>query len=543
MKQTVLYNGKIYLERARFAQAVLIEDGVFRMVGSNDEVRALAGPSCTFIDCEGRTVVPGLNDSHMHLLMVGEGLAQVNISDCASVEEMVRRCRDFMRAHPEACRHGLHSVGWNQDLFTEGEKRIPTKHDLDQISTEIPIVLERICGHIVTGNSKVIEKLGLTGSSPQYEGGEFGIGADGAPNGVFNENACQYALSTIPPITIEQHESLLLQAMDYAVAHGLTSVQSNDIGTSTHDYERGFAMFHKVYDEGRGKLRYRHQVAFYKPEDFRRYLTEGEFRRGRYAPDGWLRLGPLKLFKDGSLGARTATMRHEYRDDPGNFGVEATSDAMMDEFCRLAADAGVQVVTHVIGDAAIEHTVASYEKILPAAGKNPLRHGLVHCQITDMPLLRRIAADDIITLYQPIFLEYDLHAVESRCGRELSSTSYAFGTLDKLGGKISYGTDSPVEDCNPFPNIYSAVTRRDLKGLPAGGFYPQECVDVCTAVDAYTLGSAYAEFQEDVKGRIRGGFLADLVVLDRDIFTCDPMEIKDILPVLTMVGGEIVYRK
>ena len=140
-----------------------------------------------------------------------------------------------------------------------------------------------------------------------------------------------------------------------------------------------------------------------------------------------------------------------------------------------------------------------------------------------MPLLRRIAADDIITLYQPIFLEYDLHAVESRCGRELSSTSYAFGTLDKLGGKISYGTDSPVEDCNPFPNIYSAVTRRDLKGLPAGGFYPQECVDVCTAVDAYTLGSAYAEFQEDVKGRIRGGFLADLVVLDRDIFTCDPM--------------------
>jgi len=541
MKQTVLYNGKIYEERAKFAQAVLIEDGVIRMVGGNDEVLALTSPGCERIDCEGRTVLPGLNDSHQHLLMVGESLAQVGISDCASVEEMIERCKKFIADNPEACRHGLHSVGWNQDMFTE-EKRIPTRYDLDKISTEIPIVLERICGHIVTGNTKVIELLGLTGSSPQYDGGVFEIGPDGRPNGVFAENACHHALSTIPPYTIEEHERLLLRAMDYAVAHGLTSVQSNDVGTSTHDYERGFAMFHRVYDEGRAKLRYRHQVSFYTPADYKEFLEHGEYQHGKYEQGGWLQLGPLKLFKDGSLGARTATMRHEYLDDPGNFGVEATSDGLMDEFCRMADTVDMQVVTHVIGDAAIEHTVESYEKVL-RNGTNPLRHGLIHCQITDLPMLRRIARNDILAFYQPIFLEYDLHAVVSRCGEALSSTSYAFGTLDKLGGKISYGTDSPVEDCNPFPCIYSAVTRKDLQGRPEGGFFPQECVDVYTAVDAYTAGSAYAEFQEGLKGRIKGGYLADLIILDKDIFTCDPMEIKDILPVLTMVGGKTVYRK
>lgn len=136
-----------------------------------------------------------------------------------------------------------------------------------------------------------------------------------------------------------------------------------------------------------------------------------------------------------------------------------------------------------------------------------------------------------------------MHAVISRCGEELSSTSYAFGTMARLNAKVSYGTDCPVEDCNPFPNIYSAVTRKDKNGWPEGGFFPKECVDVYTAIDAYTAGSAYAQFMENEKGRIKPGFMADMVMLDKDIFTCDPMEIRDILPVMTIVGGEIVYER
>jgi len=146
-------------------------------------------------------------------------------------------------------------------------------------------------------------------------------------------------------------------------------------------------------------------------------------------------------------------------------------------------------------------------------------------------------------MYQPIFLDYDMHAVISRCGEELSSTSYAFKTAEDLGIHVSYGTDSPVEDSNPFPNLYSAVTRKDKTGFPEGGFFPQECVDIETAIDAYTIGSAYNEFMEDRKGRIKPGFLADMVILDKDIFTCDPMEIRGILPVMTIVDGQIAWEK
>ena len=158
-------------------------------------------------------------------------------------------------------------------------------------------------------------------------------------------------------------------------------------------------------------------------------------------------------------------------------------------------------------------------------------------------MMERIAGDDIPICYQPIFLDYDMHVVTDRCGEELSSTSYAFGTAKKLGIHVSYGTDSPVEDCNPFPNLYSAVTRRDQKGWPEGGFFPEERVDIEDAVDAYTIGSAYNEFAEDFKGRLKPGYLADMAVLDTDIFTCRPEEIRTILPVMTIVDGQIVYRK
>lgn len=540
MKQTALYNGKVYEARGRFAQAILIEDGMIRLVGSNEDILLAAGPNCERIDCEGRTVLPGLNDSHCHLLQVGEGMCEVNTADCTSVEDLVERCQLYLQTHPQAAVKGLHSIGWNQELFA-GKKRVPTRYDLDRISTEIPIVLERICGLVVSANTYVVRKLGLTASSPAYEGGAFLLGEDGTPNGVFTENACQFAVGVLPGYTLSEHAGMMERAIDYAAAHGITSVQSNDVGCSTHDYAHGFALLHRLYDEQEQKIRYRHQVGFFTPADFRESLEHGEYRYGFYPPAGKLQLGPLKLFKDGSLGARTAAMRSEYLDDPGNHGVFSIDDDTMDEYCRLAAGAGIQIVTHTIGDAAIEHTVAAYERILPTAG-NPLRHGLIHCQITDRPLLERIARDQLLAFYQPIFLNFDLHAVVSRCGSALSSTSYAFHTLDALGGSFSYGTDSPVEDLNPFPNIYSAVTRQDLSGFPRDGFYPQEGVDVFTAVDAYTWRSAYAEFQEGHKGRIRSGYVADLTVLDQDIFTCDPSEIKNILPVLTMMGGDITYR-
>ncbi|WP_404988878.1 amidohydrolase [Clostridium culturomicium] len=537
--KTILYNGKIYIEREQFAEAVLIEDGFIKKVGLSEDI--LKEEQCEAIDCEGKTVIPGLNDSHMHLLMLGESMWQVSIGDCTSINEIIDRCKEFIVREPEKVKHGIHAVGWNQDLFTD-EKRCPTRDDLDKISTDIPIALERVCGHILTTNTKAIEMLGIDGNSPQWEGGTFELGEDGYPNGLFTENACNYVKAIFPDFTVKEREEMLSRAMDYAVAHGVTSVQSNDIGTSVLDVPTYFNMFHRFYDEGKGLLRYRHQVCFNNLNDFKEYIEEGEYVKGKYDEDSWLTLGPLKLFKDGSLGARTAMMKHEYYDEPGNYGIEWISNEDMKQYCDLALKANMQVVTHVIGDAAIEQTVNCYEKAF-VNGKNLLRHALVHCQITDRPLLERIAKLEIPVMYQPIFLDYDMHAVESRCGKELSSTSYAFKTMVELGGHVSYGTDCPVESCNPFPNIYSAVTRKDSVGYPEGGFYPEECVDVYEAIDAYTIGSAYAEFMENKKGRIKEGYYADLVILNKDIFTVDKMEIKDILPVLTMVGGKIVYKR
>ena len=383
--------------------------------------------------------------------------------------------------------------------------------------------------------------LGIDGNSPQFPDGDFLIGDDGYPNGIFTANACNIAKAIIPDFSMGKRRQIMLDTMQYAVSHGLTSIQSNDVGTTFMDGPAAFKMFHDIYDNGEALIRYRHQVCFNDIEAFADYLENGEFAEGKYEKDSWLTLGPLKLFKDGSLGARTAFMKNGYAGDRDNHGLEWIKPEEMEKYCQMAKEHGMQVVTHVIGDEAIEKTIDCYEHAF-VDGENKLRHGLIHCQITDQKLLDRIAEKGILVFAQPIFLDYDMSIVEELCGKELASTSYAFGTLIRKGVHLSYGTDCPVEDCNPFPNIYMAVTRKNREGRPEDGFYPEECVDVETAIDAYTIESAYAEFMEDRKGRIKEGYYADVVLLDRDIFTVDPMEIKDILPVMTMVGGKIVYK-
>ena len=232
-------------------------------------------------------------------------------------------------------------------------------------------------------------------------------------------------------------------------------------------------------------------------------------------------------------------MSRGYISDPDNHGSEWIKKDELSQYCSFASEHDIQVIVHCIGDAAMDQVIDCF-----GTESNPLRHGLVHCQISDRPLVNKIINNNILAFVQPVFLDSDMDILDELIGRELAETSYAFGTLLRMNGlRTSYGTDCPVEDCNPFPNIYMAVTRKDKEGKPAGGFYPEECVDVASAIDAYTIESAYGEFMEDKKGRIKEGYYADMVLLDRDIFTVDPMEIKDILPVMTMVGGRIVYER
>lgn len=529
----ILINGKIYIEKGKFAQAILIKDGAIKEVGSNNEI--LQNQADLIVDLKGKTVLPGLNDSHLHLAGIGSLMTTCNVSSARSIEDVISIGKSFIESNDGL--ENLSGRGWNQDYFTSGEVRLLNRFDLDKISTNIPIVFSRVCGHVATGNTKALELLQVD-ENTRVDGGVIELGNDGRPNGVFNENAVGLLYSIIPEKSDKDIELDILKATDYALSLGITSVQSCDISGSGS--ERLFNIIHKIYNENKGKLRYHHQFSFQDIEDFKKYLLT-EYKTGVY-DERFLSKGCLKLFKDGSLGARTALMIDDYKDLPGIKGVAALSDKQMQELCDLATANGITVVTHAIGDGAIESVIKAYEATM-VDGKNPLRHGIVHCQITSMDQLKRIAKLNIPVMYQPIFLDYDVKIVESRVGKELSSTSYAFNTLNKLGGQISFGTDSPVEDCNPFPNIYCAVTRLGIDGNPKGGFYPNEIMDLEDAIDAYTYGSAYNEFKEDFKGRLKPGFAADLIVLDRDIFSIDKSEIKDIKVEKTIIDGEFVYER
>jgi predicted amidohydrolase YtcJ len=533
---TIIKSGKIYIERGNFTEALRISNGIVISAGTDEEILASASAGARVIDAGGRTVLPGMNDSHMHLSYVGEWLSTLDLTGARSAGEIIARAKKYLDAHPEAYERGILGVGWNQDFF-DGEKRVLNRQDLDRISRDIPIVFRRVCGHSSAANSKAIEMSGLTADSPQPEGGVFDI-EDGEITGVFKENASRLVEQTIKPRSRAERKNFLRDGIAHCKRMGLTSVQSNDAKEETSG--ETFAMFRELLAEGELQIRYRHQVTFLDESCFLEHIRTERLDPSRLGDV--LTMGPLKLFKDGSLGARTALRREDYRDDPGNRGVDCLPAEQMDRLCRIAADNGIQIMTHAIGDGAISQTLDAYAKIT-REGRNALRHSLNHCQITDMPLLRRIADMGVLVMAQPIFINTDLHVISGRAGKEMASTSYAFGTLHRLGAHVSYGTDSPIEDCDPFKCIYAAVTRKDLNGAPQGGYNPDERVDVETAVDAYTYESAYAEFKENKKGRLKPGYFADLTIIDRDIFSIPPDEIKDVKADLTMTGGEVIFER
>lgn len=533
--EKIIFNGKIYIEKGVFVQALHIKDGFIKAAGTDEEIRAQAGPEAVFIDAEARTILPGFIDSHLHLLNVGLKLVLPKLEQAKNIDELVEIGQDFIRDNPQMVEDGLLARGWNQDLFV-GDKRMPLRQDLDRVSRDIPLVFTRVCGHQATANTKALEMAGLFDDLPQIEGGQIQLDDKGLPNGVLLEGpAINYVASLIPGFSLEDQEKLYLAAVDYALSQGLTTVHSTD--ARDRNYKEIFPLLRRLRNDGQLKMRFRHQFTLTEMDNFQDFL-ETEFLRDDY--DDLLALGPLKLYKDGSLGARTALLKEDYKDEPGNRGLEVLSNKRTDELVSLAHDKGIQVVTHVIGDEASERTLDSYEKVMD--GANKYRHSLVHTQITDSPLLERIASLDVPCLVQPIFLDYDSQIAKSRVGKELASTSYAFKTMLNLGIVTAYGTDAPIEDLKTFENIYSAVSRKRLEG-DGGAFYPQERVSIEEAIDSYSLAGAYVEFNEDRKGRLKPGYMADLIILDRDIFTVPVEEIKNIQVDMTMVDGKVVYKR
>lgn len=533
---TALINGHIYLNRGQFAQALLIRDDRIALVGTTEAIQAATPADAEVVDLAGRTVIPGFNDSHLHLAAKGEALDDIDLLGAQSIAEVTQRVQTYIAMRNPSPGTVLHGRGWNQDYFAQDNHRLLTRDDLDAMTSEYPLILQRACGHILTANSRALALAGLTRDSQPVDGGAFDRDANGELTGIIRENACEQILCIRAQPTDDDVLRQMKTAMHYALKNGVTSVQTMDMRPS--NWEQVWRLYDQIAQED-PLVRVYHQVNFMEPKGFRRFLEAG-FHTGTGSP--FNRVGPLKMFLDGSLGARTALMRQPYHDDPSVTGIATLTPEQTAEMVRIAVQNNCQVAMHAIGDGAIELALDTYAPYTQN-GDNPLRLGVVHVQITDKPLLERFAAQQVLSYVQPIFLHYDIQIVEDRVGPELAATSYAFGTLLRSGAPIALGTDCPVEEIDPFANLYCAITRKRLNGQPENGFHTEEALDIYEALDAYTVGSAWAQFEENVKGRLLPGYYADLAILNQDIFTVSPEALLTTVVEATMTGGRFVYRR
>ena len=490
----LLQNAHVYLGAGCFAESLLAVDGVIRAVGTNEAVAAAAPADCEVIDAEGRTAVPGFNDSHCHLLMLGHTLRDIQLHGTTGIADLKNRIRAYLAERQPAAGTVIHGMGWNQDYF-EDEHRLPCAADLDEAAPGVPLILERACGHILVASTAAMEMAGITDETEALE------------------NAAAQVTHILPAADRNADREALLAAFAHAAECGVTSVHTMDVrGDNWRDV---LSLYAEVLEEN-PCVRVNHQCCFMEKAGLEDFLRAGN-RTGTVAGHPMNKVGPLKLFVDGSLGARTALLRAPYADDPSTSGIGTIEPDALADLVGTAVKGGMQATIHAIGDGAIERVLNAYEPFCQN-GENPMRLGIVHVQITDRPLLERMASMGVLAHIQPIFLHYDMHVVTDRVGEALASTSYAFKTMLNLGIPTSLGTDSPVEDINAIDNLYCAVT-----------------------VDCYTAGSAHASFEENTKGRLLPGYAADLALLSDDIFTRDPLKMREIRVDRTIVNGRTVF--
>ena len=530
----LFYNGHFYTGPGYAASVLWAQGGRIRALGG-PELLAAAPPELPRTDLGGGWALPGFNDSHLHLLDVGRGLASVDLFGASGLADIAARCAAFVRAHAVPPGQAVYGNGWNQDLFA-GPHALPTRADLDAAVPDHPLLLDRVCGHIMLCNTAALRAAGITSQTPDPPGGGIDRGPGGEPNGLLRDNAVALVRPLLPAETPAACAGRWRAALAHAAAHGLTSVQTCDV--RSRDWPTVLAALEELDAQDALPLRLTLQCAMDTPADLQA-LWDAGYRPGAHGKR-W-KIGPLKLFLDGSLGARTAWLRGGYADAPGAHGLCCLPMAEALALARKADAAGMQVVAHAIGDGAMEEMLDIIETLnAPRGGANPLRHGVVHCQVTAPGQWDRLAALGAGALVQPIFLDYDHTIVTARCGAALAGTSYAFGDAVRRGLPVSYGTDAPVESLDPLRNLYAAVTRRPLSG--GAPWQPQQAVTRAQALFCYTQGSAWQEFAEAEKGRLAPGFLADFTVLDRDYFTVPEADIPRLRVQATVTGGQVVYR-
>jgi len=509
------------------AQAVAVLGERIVSVGSNADVETWRGASTRVIDAAGKLVLPGFNDAHVHFVSGGSQLDRVQLNDATSGEEFARRIGERAKKTPKA--EWILGGDWDETKWSP--PRLPTKELIDPVAGVVPVFVSRYDGHMALANSLALRLAGITAQTPDPPGGAIVRDAQGNPTGALKDAAMDYLDKVIPPLSHEQRLKAVKRALAHAASLGVTSVQNMN-----PDYE-DIAVYSELLQ--RGELTTRIYAAPYIMS------VDDQAKIGiRHSFGGpYLRIGALKAYADGSLGSATAYFFEPFIDQPTNHGLlsdEMHPVSLMRDRMMKADAAGLQICTHAIGDQGVSMILDLYSDVVQAHGDADRRFRIEHAQHMAGKDFARFAQLQVIASVQPYHAIDDGRWAEGRIGHDRATRTYAFRTFLNHGVRLAFGTDWDVAPLNPMLTLYAAVTRATLDGKNPDGWFPEQKLTVPEAVDAYTMGSAFAEFQEKEKGSITPGKLADMVLLSDDIFSMNPAKIRDVKILKTIVGGKIV---
>jgi predicted amidohydrolase YtcJ len=514
------------------AEALAVLGDRILAVGARDEIMKLKGPETKIVDLDGHFVMPGFNDAHMHLASAGLEKMNVNMVGAKTLDEF----RDRLRAKVEAAGPAEWVVGegWDETLWPV--KVPPTRWDLDEVSGNHPVYLERVDGHIGVANTRALQLASVTVASRDPEGGKIDRDDSGTPTGILREKAQEAVQAVIPRPTHEKRRQAIELALADLASHGVTSAQ---------DYSQwdDFQIYEELEHDGKLTARISEWLPF---DDSIEDLNKK--RDSHPASDNMLHTGMLKGFMDGSLGSKTAALLEPYSDDPKNSGLPQYEAAKLNAMTKERLLAGYQIGFHAIGDKGIQLALDAFAeaekaakdgKVKAADGGTDYRLRIEHAQVTTPQQILRFKELKVIASMQPSHLLTDMNWAESRLGPKRAEHSYAWAEFLRRGVVLAFGTDYPVEPVTPFRGLYSALTRISEDGKKS--YYPAQKLNIEQAITAYTTGAAFAEFAEKQKGKLEPGMLADFVVLDQDITAALPPKILGTRVLRTVVSGKTVY--
>lgn len=531
----VIVNGKVYTDDSpnHFLEAVAIKGNRIEAIGSSKDINNLITPSTTVIDAKKRLVLPGFNDAHLHFLAGGTSLTELDLVDCRSIDKIQSRLETIVKQREAG--EWIVGRGWDHTLFNSG--RWPTKEMLDAVSPDNPVFLKRIDGHVGWANSLALSRAQIGASTPNPRGGEIVHEAGSAePSGILKESAMNLVNQILPGMSKLEMKRALNMALAHAAQLGVTSIQDNSD-------EAVFELFRELYDSDNLTVRVSEWLDFElakSPAMLNKKIKSLE----KFTQPNFIRIGLLKGFVDGTLGSRTAYFFKPYNDDQTTVGIPQYTEAELQALVAAADSLGLQIGLHCIGAKANWMALNAYKAAQYKNKSHGLRHRIEHAQVVRLKDMNNFADYDIIASMQPTHCTSDLRWAERRIGHERCKGAYAWRRILDSGGKIAFGTDWPVEPLDPMRGIYSAVTRKNIEsGLPETGWFPDQRLSVKEAIDCYTKGSAFGEFQEGEKGSISPGKLADMIILSNNIFTIKPEEILNTKIDMTIFNGAIIYNR